>query len=59
MPSKETVMRKMLAVAAVAALSLTMRPASPTIRPSETLAALPAPPIEPVCIVIWGQRFCW
>jgi hypothetical protein len=50
-------MRKMLVAVALAALPLTIPPATPAARLSDLLAA-PAPP-EPVCIVIMGKRICW
>ena len=58
-PSKETVMKKMLVAVALAVVSLTIAPAPTNVRTSDRLSALPAPPIEPICIVIWGQKICW
>ena len=53
-------MRKMLVAVALAVLSLTIPPATANVRPSDLqAAALPAPPIEPICIVILGHKICW
>ena len=51
-------MKKTLVAVALAVVSLTIGPTAAAVRPSG-LHALPAPPIEPVCIVIWGQKLCW
>jgi len=52
-------MKKMLVAVALAVVSLTIAPAPTNVRTSDRLSALPAPPIEPICIVIWGQKICW
>ena len=52
-------MRKVLVALAFALVGLSISPAAANVPPSTVHAALPAPPIEPVCIVIWGQKICW
>ena len=52
-------MRRTLVAVAVALVALSISPVTANVPTSNRLAALPAPPIEPVCIVIWGQKFCW
>ena len=52
-------MKKVLVAVALAVLPLTIVPATASVRSPDLHAALPAPPIEPICIVIWGQKICW
>jgi hypothetical protein len=52
-------MKKMLVAVALAVVPLTISPAPAKVRPANLAAALPAPPSEPVCIVILGKVICW
>lgn len=51
-------MKKTLAVVALVVACLTTGPALTTVR-AAGVHALPAPPIEPVCIMIWGKVICF
>ena len=52
-------MKKTLVALALAVVALAMSPAPVNVRSSDLLAALPAPPSEPVCIKILGKTICW
>ena len=51
-------MRKMLVALALASISFTLPPATPTVRRADSQVFLPMP-TEPVCIVILGKKICW